>query len=86
LGNLFDISPEAIFVTDGDGMIRDANRQAVERFGYTHEELIRMKFEEVLPERMRGRHPSHHENHHGDPGEHHMGTVMELFGLRTHRR
>jgi formate hydrogenlyase transcriptional activator len=82
LGNLFDISPDAIFVSDGDGMIRDANQQAMERFGFTHEELIGMKFEELLPERMRGRHPSHRENHHADPREHQMGAAMEQFGLR----
>ena len=82
MGSLFDISPDAIFVIDADGTIRDANQQAMERFGYTHEELIRMKFEELLPERMRGREPSHREKHHADPREHQMGAAIEQFGLR----
>ena len=54
----------------------------MERFGYTHEELIRMTFEELLPERMRGRHPNHRENHHVDSPEHQMGAAIEQFGLR----
>ena len=81
LGNLFEISPDAIFVTT-DGMIRDANRQAVERFGFALEELIGMKFEELLPERMRGTPRSHGENQHADPLERQTGVAMELFGVR----
>jgi formate hydrogenlyase transcriptional activator len=82
LGNLFDLSPDAIFVTDADGMIRDANRQAMQHFGYTHEELIGMKFEELLPERVRGCDPSQWENHHADPRERQIGAAMERLGLR----
>jgi len=82
LDNLFEISPDSIFVTDGDGMIRDANRQATERFGYTLEELIGMKVEKLVPERLRDRHPSHRENYHAHPRERQMGAAMELFGLR----
>ena len=40
LENLFEISPDAIVVTDAKGMIREANPRATELFGYTHEELI----------------------------------------------
>jgi PAS domain S-box-containing protein len=82
LDNLFEIAPDAIFVTDADGMIRDANRQAAERFGYTHEELVGMKVEELVPDRVRGRHLSHRENYNAHPRERQMGAAMELFGLR----
>ncbi len=33
LENLFDISPDAIFVTDAKGIIREANPRAAELFG-----------------------------------------------------
>jgi formate hydrogenlyase transcriptional activator len=85
LGNLFELSPDAIFVTDADGMICDANPQGMGRFGYTHEELVGMKVEELVPERLRGRHPSHRENYQAHPRERQMGAAMELFGLRKDR-
>ena len=82
MGNLFEISPDAIFVTNGDGIICEANRQATKRFGYALEELIGMKFEGLLPERMRGRFPTHHENYDADPRERQMGAAIKQFGLR----
>jgi PAS domain S-box-containing protein len=82
LENLFNISPDAILVTDRDGTIRDANPRATELFGYTHEELSGMKVDELVPERFRGRHPSHRENYNAHPRERQMGAAMELSGLR----
>jgi formate hydrogenlyase transcriptional activator len=82
LDNLFEIAPDAIFVTDADGIICDANRQATEYFGYSHEELVGLKVEALVPERLRGRHPSHRENFHAHPHERQMGAAMELCGLR----
>jgi formate hydrogenlyase transcriptional activator len=82
LNNLFEIAPDSIFVTDADGMICDANLQATERFGYSHEELIGMKVETLVPVRLRGRHQSHRENYHADPRERQMGAAIELSGLR----
>ncbi len=80
--NLFEISPDAIFVTDRDGMIRDANPRATELFGYTHGELSGMKVDELVPERLRARHPGHRENYNAHPRERQMGAAMELSGLR----
>jgi formate hydrogenlyase transcriptional activator len=82
LDNLFEISPDAILVTDRDGTIREANPGATVSFGYTHEELMGKKVDELVPERQRGRHPSHRENYSAHPRERHMGAAMELFGLR----
>ena len=82
LENLFEISPDAIFVTDRDGMIRDANPRATELFGYTHGELSGMKVDELVPERLRARHPGHRENYNAHPRERQMGAAMELSGLR----
>ncbi|MGD0939096.1 MAG: sigma 54-interacting transcriptional regulator [Terracidiphilus sp.] len=82
LENLFEISPDAIIVTDSDGIIRHANPRAAELFGYAHEELIGKKVEELVPERLRSRHPSHRENYNAHPRERQMGAAMELSGLR----
>lgn len=82
LENLFEISPDGIVVTDADGMIREANPRAAELFGYAREELIGKKVDELVPERLRERHPGHRENYDAHPRERQMGAAMELSGLR----
>jgi diguanylate cyclase (GGDEF)-like protein/PAS domain S-box-containing protein len=44
---LFDSAADAIFVFDGKGRIRDANKIACERLGYTYEELLGMSYVEI---------------------------------------
>ncbi len=82
LENLFEFSPDAIFVTDASGAIRDANPRATELFGYTRTEFAGMHVEALVPERFRGRHPSHRENYNAHPRARQMGAAMNLFGLR----
>ncbi len=82
LENLFDISPDAIFVTDAEGIIRGANPRAAELFGHTQAELIGQPIENLVPQRFRVRHPSHRENYHAHPRARQMGAAMNLFGLR----
>jgi len=82
LENLFDLSPDAIFVTDTQGVIRAANPRAAELFGYTHAELVGQPIEILVPERFRGRHPRHRENYSAHPRTRQMGAAMNLFGLR----
>jgi PAS domain S-box-containing protein len=82
LENLFEFSPDAIFVTDGEGIVRDANPRAAELFGYAHAEFAGMNVEALVPERFRGRHPSHRENYNAHPRARQMGAAMNLFGLR----
>ncbi len=82
LENLFDVSPDAIFVTDTEGVIRGANPRAAELFGYTQEELSGQPIENLVPERFRRRHPAHRENYNAHPRARQMGAAMNLFGLR----
>ncbi len=82
LENLFDVSPDAIFVTDAAGVIRGANPRAAELFGYTQGELFGQPIENLVPERFRGRHPSHRENYNAHPRARQMGAALNLFGLR----
>src|SRR3569833_2225919 len=67
LENLFDISPDAIVVTDASGSIRAANPRAMELFGYTQGEQTGKSVEDLVPERFRRHHPSHRENYHAHP-------------------
>jgi PAS domain S-box-containing protein len=82
LENLFEVSPDAIFVTDTHGVIRGANPRAAALFGHTQAELLGMPIESLVPERFRRKHPSHRENYDAHPRERQMGAAMNLFGLR----
>ncbi len=82
LENFFEISPDAIFVTDADGLIRAASPRATELFAYSEIEMLGQPIENLLPERFRKRHPGHRENYHAHPRTRQMGAAMNLFGLR----
>jgi formate hydrogenlyase transcriptional activator len=83
---LFNLSPEAILVTDPQGIIKDANPCALELFGYTSVELIGQAIESLVPERFRRAHPRHRENYAAHPRARQMGASMNLFALRKDRR
>ena len=82
LENHFAISPDAIFVTDAEGVIREANPRASEMFGYTRAELTGLPIEALVPERFRAHHPGHRENYNAHPRSRPMGANMNLFALR----
>jgi formate hydrogenlyase transcriptional activator len=82
LENLFEVSPDAILVTDAEGIIRGANPRATELFGYTPAELHGQPIENLVPPRFRGAHPGHRENYHAHPRTRHMGAAVNLFALR----
>ena len=82
LENLFDISPDAILVTDATGRIRAANPRSADLFGYTQNELVTKSIDDLVPERFRQHHPSHRENYHAHPRARQMGAALNLFGLR----
>ncbi|MGP8271329.1 MAG: sigma 54-interacting transcriptional regulator [Terracidiphilus sp.] len=82
LENLFDVSPNAIFVTDAQGVIRSANSRAAELFGYSQAEFYGMPIENLIPCRLREKHPAHRENFNAHPRTRQMGAALDLFGLR----
>ena len=82
LENLFDISPDAILVTDATGIIRAANPRASDLFGHAQAELIGKTVESLVPDRFRRHHPSHRENYHAHPRARQMGAALNLYGLR----
>ncbi len=79
---LFEFSPDAILVTDGDGVMRAANPRAEELFGYASHEFIGQPIEMLVPARFRGGHPRHRENYGAHPRTRQMGAALNLFGLR----
>ncbi len=79
---LFEFSPDAILVTDGDGVMRGANPRAEGLFGYSSQELVGKPVEMLVPVRFRGVHPRHRENYNAAPRTRQMGASLNLFGLR----
>jgi PAS domain S-box-containing protein len=79
---VFEFSPEAVFVTDKNGVIVRVNPQAESLFGYDHRELIGRPVEDLLPERFRPIHPKHRADYAAQPHIRLPGTRLELYGLR----
>ncbi|MGH9560786.1 MAG: sigma 54-interacting transcriptional regulator, partial [Terracidiphilus sp.] len=82
IDHLFDVSPDAILVTDGSGKVRAANPRAEELFGYASDELMGQPVELLVPARFRSAHPRHRENYGAHPRTRQMGAAANLFGLR----
>jgi PAS domain S-box-containing protein len=79
---LFELSPDAILVTDRSGTIRGANARAEELFGFSRSELLDQSIESLIPERFRKNHPVHVQEYNRQPRTRSMGIGLELFGLR----
>ena len=80
--NLFEISPDAILVTDRQGVIRGANPRAAELFDYSLVELRGQPIEILIPQRFRSGHPRHRENYEAHPRTRQMGANLNLFAMR----
>jgi PAS domain S-box-containing protein len=79
---LFQSSPDAIFVSDQSGRITHTNTEAARMFGYAAEELIDQPIEMLVPERLREAHPLHRSSYTAQPRVRPMGAGLELFGRR----
>jgi len=67
LSDLFEAAPDAMLIVDKTGRIREANKRAVELFGYEHGELEGMKVESLMPERYRNWHRGIRDESFNDP-------------------
>lgn len=54
--DLLEAAPDAILVVDHEGRIMRANLQAEQLFGYSREDLLTKRVEELMPERFREGH------------------------------
>lgn len=80
---LLDATPDAVVITDADGVITVVNEQAVRLFGHSRDEMLGRKVEMLIPERLRGRHPEHRRAYSEAPRARPMGAAnMSLHGLR----
>jgi PAS domain S-box-containing protein len=83
---LFEAVPDALVLVDGRGLIVQANRQALDLFGYAQEALLGQSIEMLVPEGARVRHRAHRAGYVAHPHMRAMGvTGQTLMGLRHDR-
>ena len=71
-----------MLMIDADGVIRYANRQVTALFGYSHDQVIGRRVEDLMPERFRERHVRHRESYQHNIRLRPMGAGLELSGRR----
>lgn len=76
-----DISPYAVLLVDGEGVIQQANAKACTLFGYTPEEMDGLAIEALVPKGARAHHCELRQAFAAAPRERPMGAGRELQGL-----
>lgn len=76
-------APDATIIIDSLGIIRFANRQVSALFGYSLEEILGRRVEDLMPERFRRRHLGHRERYARNVRVRSMGQGLELYGQRS---
>lgn len=82
--DLFEFSPDAVVITDRDGLIVEANRQVANLFGWTPAELVGQPVEVLIPAELRANHVRLREHYSQYPELRAMGNGRRdnLVGLR----
>lgn len=81
LQQLIDASPSAMLLVGADGRICAANAVAAQLFGWSIDELLARKVEDLVPERCRSIHREHRRRYDKHPRP--MATGLNLRGLRA---
>jgi PAS domain S-box-containing protein len=77
-----DLSPAGMLVVDGRGTILLVNREIERQFGYSRDELVGQSVERLIPERLRGAHPTHRSRYVSGAETRPMGAGRDLHGRR----
>ena len=83
LRSLFEFSPDAIVVTDSQGLIEEVNAQTENLFGYSRGEIFGQPIETLIPERFRKSHPQRRADYAASPRVRAMGAGL---GFRAPQR
>lgn len=81
-GELLESAPDALLVTDANGIITFANREAVSMFGYPREVLVGLSIEALVPEWFRTQRSRHRADYTQAPRARAMGANVDLYALR----
>lgn len=82
LGQLLGSAPVAIVAVDDHGNVVYANNRLIELFGYTHQEMLELNLEALMPERFHSEHVAHREQFNMRPDARRMGSGMDLWARR----
>jgi len=75
-----EAAPDAMIIIDASGAIRFTNRQVAALFGYSHDEIIGLSIEHLMPERFRARHIGHRQQYTSNIRVRPMGAGLQLYG------
>jgi PAS domain S-box-containing protein len=76
-----EFAPNAMLMTNQDGIIEMVNAQTEKIFHYSRTELLGRSIEVLVPDRYRGRHPELRAAFHCAPASRPMGEGRDLYGL-----
>ncbi len=81
--DLFEFSPDALLMTNQEGLIVKANHQAEQLFGWTRNELIGQPVEMLIPKQVRAKHVDMRDQYIQEPTPRPMGREnADLQALR----
>ncbi|HVH14473.1 MAG TPA: PAS domain S-box protein [Candidatus Angelobacter sp.] len=79
---LVDSGPDAMVITDTDGRIVQVSWQTEMVFGYSRDELLSLRVEDLAPQRLRSVFEKERREFLAAPRTRAMGVGLELFGVR----
>src|SRR5690348_8700918 len=79
---LFEYATEGILVANEQGFIIKANPAAEKLLGYEKNELLKLKVEDLVPQRFAGRHGGNREQYNKSPHARKMGSGLDLYAKR----
>jgi methyl-accepting chemotaxis protein len=77
-----EAAPIGFVAINSEGTIELVNSQVEKLFGYRRAELLGQPVEILVPQRLRGNHPSHRTGFFADPRARMMGVGRDLAGVR----
>ncbi len=83
LNALFTHTAEGIVFTDSKGKIIRCNPSSEKLFGYTNEQMLQLKVEDLMPKKLRENHQQHRENYNENPHSRPMGKNMDLIAVKS---
>ena len=83
--SLFESSPDAMVLVDGDGRIALTNGQLELLFGYDKTELLGQPVEILIPAELHSKHKKHREGFIKAPHIRPMGEGLSLYGLHKNQ-
>ena len=78
----FEASPDAVVVTDAEGLVVLVNARAETLFGYLRAELIGRSVDVLVPGRYAGEHPGLRRSYVANPRNRPMGSGEVLYARR----